>query len=77
MFSSSRNQDSYRNHDADAQAANLALVGLLFLFTFVVLFVFIGMSTEMATRSDLPPTASVYQGGRSADPGTTGGAPAR
>jgi hypothetical protein len=43
-----RSRDDYR----EEQAANLMLVGLLCLFAFVVLFVFIGMNTEMAARSD-------------------------
>jgi hypothetical protein len=43
-----RSRDDYR----EAQAANLMLVGFLCLFAFVVLFIFIGMNTEMAARSD-------------------------
>jgi len=41
-----------RDEDRDAQAANLMVVGFLCLFAFVVLFIFIGMNTEMAARSD-------------------------
>ncbi|MBZ0148410.1 MAG: hypothetical protein K8F62_12845 [Pseudorhodoplanes sp.] len=43
-----RSRDDYR----EEQAANLMLVGVLCLFAFVVLFIFIGMNTEMAARSD-------------------------
>ena len=43
-----RSRDDYR----EEQAANLMLVGFFCLFAFVILFVFIGMNTEMTARPD-------------------------
>ena len=42
----------------DVRAANLALMALIGLFAFVVLFIFFSMNLEMMTRSDLPPPSS-------------------
>jgi divalent metal cation (Fe/Co/Zn/Cd) transporter len=49
-----------RKDYGEERAANLTLIGLLGLFAFVVFFIFISMTTEMVTRSDLPPTATAY-----------------
>lgn len=56
---------SQENDYGEDQAANLTLVGLLFLFAFVVLFVFIAMNTETTARSDLPSTAQYHAGQQS------------
>jgi len=48
----------------DVKTANLALMALIGLFAFVVLFIFFSMNMEMMTRSDLPaPSATVQNRG--------------
>jgi hypothetical protein len=42
----------------DVKTANLALMALIGLFAFVVLFIFFSMNMEMMTRSDLPPSST-------------------
>lgn len=42
----------------DVKTANLALMALIGLFAFVVLFIFFSMNMEMMTRSDLPPPST-------------------
>jgi len=42
----------------DVKTANLALIALIGLFAFVVLFIFFSMNMEMMTRSDLPPASA-------------------
>lgn len=54
--------NSAQDESARARADGWALIGLLSLFAFVVLFVFVAANMEMVVRSDLPPTASVHQG---------------
>ena len=45
-----------RDRYGEAQAANLMITGLLCLFAFVVLFVFISFRPEMLARSDVATT---------------------
>ena len=52
-------QNTRKDYGED-RAANLTLIGLLGLFAFVVLFIFVSMTTQMVTRSDLPPTATAH-----------------
>jgi len=53
---------SDQNDYGEDQATNLALVGLLFLFAFVVLFIFIGMNADMT--SDAPASTTTRQNSR-------------
>ena len=46
------------NSHEDVRAANLALMALIGLFAFVVLFIFFSMNMELMTRSDLPPSST-------------------
>jgi hypothetical protein len=49
-------------NNEDVKAANFALMALIGLFAFVVLFVFFSMNMEMMTRSDLPPASVTAHG---------------